>query len=214
MKFKYIIGKKIVIEFNNDLEKKEFKQGCINNGIHNYDTLKYSWKLYRIDVAKNLQGTDIKSFYLEKNYKIINYKEFNNNISFKDLFNQYSVHCDTEDKAKHFLKLCDDNDIIWNDGKIATKYDDFYSFGNDSVYKLTSNNRIIRNGGYYENTIIYEKFMSLLNGDTYKEEEVNNNTLKDLINKYLIKEGDFNKDSLSLIDFINECNDRFKLNLL
>ena len=34
------------------------------------------------------------------------------------------------------------------------------------------------------------------------------------MNKYLIRNKDFNINSEDLIDFINECNNRFKLNLL
>ena len=123
MKFEDIIGKKIVIEFNNYLEKEEFKQWCANNFIFQYHYLSYNWNYFRIDNGNCLQGTDEKNHYITKNYQIINYKEFSNinNISFKDLFTKYSVHCDTEDKAIKFLQLCEDNNIVWNSGSNALK---------------------------------------------------------------------------------------------
>ena len=213
MKFEDIIGKKIVIEFNNDLEKEEFKQWCINNNLENYKYLDSNWYYYRIDSFSCLQGSDLKSFYVDKKYQIINYKEFNiSNISFKDLFIKHSVHCDTEDKAIKFLQLCEDNNIVWNAGEKATEYKNYYKFKKDTVYKLNSLFKIKNNDEYYDDTITYEEFISLLN-NTYKE-DVNNNILKDLINKYLIRNKDFNINSADLIDFINECNDRFKLDLL
>lgn len=214
MRFEDIISNKIVIEFNNDLEKEEFKQWCINKSIYNIDFLKYSWIYYRIDSSKSLQGTSNKKFYIEDNYQIFNYKEFNiNNISFKDLFIKHSVHCDTEDKAIKILQLCEDNNITWNSGISAFKNKDFYGYGKDTVYKLNVNHNLIRHYNYYNDTITYEEFIALLNNTTYKE-EINNTILKDLMNKYLIRNKDFNISSADLIDFINECNDRFKLDLL
>lgn len=213
MKFEDIIGKEIVIEFNNDLEKEEFKQWCDKNNVDETDILLTEIALYyRVDSYKRIKFSRDKHFYLENGYQIINYKEFNK-LSFKELFNQYSVHCDTKEKAKHFLQLCDDNDIVWCSGHKALLLKGFYE-GEDTCYCLNKEvGKLAFSDGAGEYTITYEEFIDKLSVTSIKE-EVNNNILKDLINKYLIKDGDFNNDSLSLIDFINECNDRFKLNLL
>lgn len=214
MKFEDIIGKKIVIEFNESSEIKEFKKWCVNNNIQQLKKLDSLLVCYRIDNNRDLQGDSSNFWYKNQGYQIINYKELNiNNISFKDLFIKHSVHCDTEDKAIKILQLCEDNNITWNSGISAFKNKDFYRYDKDTVYKLNVNHNLIRHNNYYNDTITYEEFIALLNNTTYKE-DVNNTILKDLMNKYLIRNKDFNISSADLIDFINECNDRFKLDLL
>ena len=196
-------------------KKKNLNNGVLIKKIEQYALLDYTWNCYRVDNNGYLQGTEDKLNYIVNNYQIINYKEFNNtnNISFKDLFIKHSVHCDTEDKAIKFLQLCEDNDIVWNSGNSALKNKDFYGYGKDTIYKLNDDYKFIRHNEYYDNTIAYEEFISLLNNTAYKE-EINNDILKDLMNKYLIRNKDFNINSEDLIDFINECNNRFKLSLL
>jgi len=228
MEFKELLTKNPRIYFDNKDDLKEFLDLCANENIKwssgrlanedfNFSSNifdKYGGFIYIVsDSIRNFSLTHSNN----SSNNSSNYSDFKSQLTnnFKDLFNKYSVHCDTKDKAIKFLQLCEDNNIEWCSGDKPLKWEKFYIDGSNTVYGIDKGLNKLLLDANTTSTITYEEFIDLLgNKNITIKEDVNNDILKDLINKYLIRNNDFNINSEDLIDFITECNDRFKLNII
>lgn len=85
-----------------------------------------------------------------------------------------AVHCDTEDKAKKFLKECDQHGIRWGDGKNILGDTYWNDYGSETCYSC------IYGFGYSPTSFYKNENCTIIN---YEEEITMTNKLQELENK-------------------------------